>query len=121
MAVAAFTTAGSLITRARALLQDTIEPYRVPDTDLLAALNEACMEAKRLRPDLFLRTFGQSSIPVFTATTDTIVDLIPEEFHPAFIYYITGNAQLRDEEENQDQRATIFLNKFVAQLTTLPS
>jgi hypothetical protein len=117
----ALETVEALIGRARVLLQDEIEPYRYPDEDLIASLNEACMEARRLRPDLWLRTFGNTSIPSFTAIGDTLVNKIPEEFRPSFIYYLAGNTQLRDEEDTQDARATIFLNKFVAQLLSVPS
>lgn len=116
----ALLTVGDLVLRARVLLLDEVEPYRYSDTDLLASANEACMEAKRIRPDMFLRTYGVT-IPQFTALTDTLADKVPEEFRPTFIYYIAGNAHLRDEEETSDQRATSFLNKFVAQLMSLPS
>lgn len=117
----ALDTVGQMLTRVRVLLQDEVEPYRYEDTELIAALNEACMEAKRLRPDLFLRTFDQS-LPSFSATGDTISeDQIPSEFRPSYIYYIAGNASARDEEETQDARAAAFLNKFVSQLLTIPS
>jgi len=117
----ALDTVGQIVARARTLLQDTVEPYRHPDTDLIAALNEACMEARRLRPDFYLRTLNLP-LPVFAAVGDTVTDAkIPSEFRPAFIYYIVGNVSLQDDENAEDARATVFLNKFVAQLTTVPS
>ena len=117
----ALTDVNGLIARARTLLQDTVEPYRYSTPDLISGLNEACMEAKRIRPDLFLRTFGNEDIPTFSAGGDTLADKIPEEFRPTFIYYMVGNAQLQDQEDTTDQRATVLLNKFVAQLMSLPS
>lgn len=117
----ALDTVEQLIGRARVLLQDTVAPYRYPDTDLINGLNEACIEAKRIRPDMFLRTYGMSTIPSFAAPGDSLTGKIPEEFRTAFIYYVTGNAQLRDEEDTSDQRAASLLSKFVAQLMTLPS
>ncbi len=116
----ALDTVGDLVTRARVLLQDSVEPYRYETSELIGGLNEACMEAKRLRPDLFLRTFN-ATLPSFDAEATPLGEVIPPEYRPTFIYYMVGNAQLQDEEENQDQRATIFLNKFVAQLLTIPS
>lgn len=117
----ALDTVGQIVDRARTLLQDTVEPYRYPTPDLIAALNEACMEARRLRPDIYLRTLNQT-LPAFANIADAVTDAkIPSEYRPAFIYYIVGNAQLTDDEIGEDQRATIFLNKFVAQLTTIPS
>lgn len=117
----ALDTVGQIVARARTLLQDTVEPFRYSTPDLIAALNEACMEAKRLRPDIYLRTLDLS-LPSFTAEADTVTDSkIPTEYRTAFIYYIVGNAQLQDQEDVQDQRATVFLNKFTAQLLQVPS
>jgi len=126
--VAALSTVGELITRARVLLQDEVAPYRYDTPELIASLNEACMEAKRLRPDLWLRTL-ELSMPVFTAESDTVTEAkIPSEYRPTFIYYVVGNAQLRDEEDSQNRygqnvvaRATIFLTKFTTQLLQIPS
>lgn len=117
----ALDTVGQIVARARTLLQDTVEPYRYPTSGLISALNEACMEARRLRPDIYLRTLNQT-VPAFTDVADPVTDAkIPLEYRTAFIYYIVGNAQLQDDEAGEDQRATVFLNKFVAQLTTIPS
>ncbi len=117
----ALDTVGQFVTRTRVLLQDEIEPYRYEDTELIAALNEACMEAKRLRPDLFLRTFNRT-LPSFNALGDAVTeDKIPSEYKTAFIYYMVGNAQLRDDEETTDAKASSLLNKFVAQLMNIPS
>ena len=118
----ALDTVGQIVDRARALLQDTIDaPYRYSTADLIASLNEACMEAKRLRPDLYLRTLNLT-MPAFSNVADAVTeDKIPSEYRPTFIYYIVGNAQLRDEEDVQDARATVFLNKFTAQLMQIPS
>jgi len=117
----ALDTVGQFVARARTLLQDTVVPYRYSTPDLISALNEACMEARRLRPDLYLRTLNLT-MPAFTVEADTVTDdKIPTEFRTSFIYYMVGNAQLQDQEETQDQRATIFLNKFTAQLLQVPS
>lgn len=117
----ALDTVGQIIARARTLLQDTVDPFRYLTPDLIASLNEACMEARRLRPDLYLRTQNQS-MPSFTAEADAVTeDKIPSEYRPAFIYYIVGKSQLEDDEANQDQRSTIFLNKFTAQMLQIPS
>lgn len=117
----ALDTVGDIVNRARVLLQDTIEPYRYPTPNLIAALNEACMEAKRLRPDLYLRTLNLT-LPSFSDVADAVTESkIPSEYRTAFIYYIVGNTQLEDMEDSQDQRATIFLNKFTAQMLQVPS
>lgn len=117
----ALDTVGDFVTRARVLLQDEVAPYRYETPELIAALNEACMEAKRLRPDLYLRTLNLT-MPVFVAEADTVTeDKIPSEYRVSFLYYIVGNSQLRDEEDVTDARATVFLNKFTSQLLQIPS
>lgn len=113
----ALDTVADYVARARVLLQDTEEPYRYSDDELIEALNLAVLEARKLRPDLFLRTF--KVLPEFASTdTSGAVDIDPQ-CRVAFLYYIVGHAQLRDDEDTQDARATVFLNKFAAQLLTV--
>lgn len=111
----ALETVAKYITAARVLLQDTKDtPYRYPDADLLAALSEAFPEAKKLRPDLFIVTPLQD----FPANDATVVTFDPM-YRTALVYYMVGRAQLRDDEETQDQRAAAFLSMFAAKLTTV--
>jgi hypothetical protein len=111
----ALETVAKYITAARVLLQDTKNtPYRYPDADLLAALSEAFPEAKKLRPDLFIVTPLQD----FAVNDATVVTFDPM-YRTALVYYMVGRAQLRDDEETQDQRAAAFLSMFTAKLTTV--
>jgi len=111
----ALETVAKYITAARVLLQDTKNtPYRYPDADLLAALSEAFPEAKKLRPDLFLVTPLQDF-----AVNDATVVVMDPMYRTALVYYMVGRAQLRDDEETQDQRAAAFLSMFAAKLTTV--
>lgn len=103
------------ITEARVLLQDQVSPYRYADSDLVTALNLAMLEARRLRPDLFLA--ATSAVPTFTANNATAVPMDPM-YRVAFVYYIVGNAHLRDEESPEDTRATAFMAAFNKQLTS---
>lgn len=109
------------ITRARVLLQDTVEDYRYPTADLVEALNLAVMDARRLRPDLFLTDFSVlQEFAEADAEDDAEVEVsIDPMYRTAFVYYIVGHAQLRDEEDTQDARATVLLNKFNAILTSV--
>ena len=111
----ALETVAKYITAARVLLQDTKNtPYRYPDADLLAALSEAFPEAKKLRPDLFIVTPLQD----FAVNDSTVVVMDPM-YRTALVYYMVGRAQLRDDEETQDQRAAAFLSMFAVKLTTV--
>jgi len=117
--VAALDTVAKYVTSARVLLQDTYAgSYRYSDAELVLALSFAILEARRIRPDLFLDRFD--ALPAFTVNDSTAV-VIDEQYRVAFLYYIVGHAQLRDDENTTDARASVFLNKFVAQLLTTQS
>lgn len=111
-------TVADYIRASRILLQDTeAGAYRYSDDELVMALDISLREARRLRPDMF----KNGAIPKYSGLPITTETVIPSEYFSAFVYYVTGHAQLRDAEENQDARSTVFLNKFVAQLTSFPS
>ena len=108
----------------RVLLQDTVNsPYRYADADLIEALNRGILEACRLRPDIAMAMGWNftGDPPQFSAGNESAPVPIPAPYKQAFIYYICGTAQLRDEENTQDARATVFLNKFISQLLTVQS
>jgi len=114
----ALQTVAEIIGTARVLLQDTIEPYRYDDDSLLVGLNAALLEARRLRPDMFINT--ANAVPSYSAVNSTDV-AIDQQYRMSLIYYIVGHAQLRDEENTQDARSSAFLNKFVTQMLEVRS
>lgn len=114
----ALDTVQDYVDRARVLLLDQVEPYRYETADLIEALNMGIMEARRLRPDLF-KGYFRTSLPDFSTATMSAAVPIDPMYRVAFVYYICGHAQLRDDENTQDSRAAAFLNKFVSQMTTL--
>jgi hypothetical protein len=106
---------GKVVSEARVLLQDTVEPYRYSTAELVEALNIGILEARRLRPELFVG--APYMMASYSATSDSF-DLDPM-YRPSFVYYVAGRAQLRDDEPSQDQRATVLMNKFIAQLLSI--
>ena len=109
-------TIADYVDYARELLQDTKNsPYRYSDASLVRALGLSLPEAKKLRPDLFLNV----TIPTLSASNMTTVVPMDEMYRTALAYYMCGIAQLRDDEEVQDQRAAAFLTMFQAKLTTV--
>lgn len=114
----ALTTVQDYLDRCRVLLQDTIVPYRYADTDLVAALDMAIMEARRIRPELFQSYFG-AALPQYSGGSMSANVDIDVQYRTAFMYYMVGHAQLQDDENTTDARATVFLQKFVAQLRTV--
>lgn len=114
----ALNTVSDYATETRRILQDTVAPYRYTDANLVSALNMAFLEARRLRPDLFLGTGLRNEPSSFTAVNNTAVNLDPQ-YRAAFVYYMCGQTQIMDEETTQDARATVFLNKFTSQLLSI--
>lgn len=114
----ALDTVQDYIDRARVLLLDEVDPYRYSTLDLVEALNMAFLEARRLRPEL-LKNYFRASLPDFSTSDMNASVPVDPQYRLAFLYYICGHAQLRDDENNQDSRSAAFLNKFVAQLLTI--
>lgn len=105
-------TAADYVREARTLLQDNVATYRYSDAELLSALNVGVLTARRLRPDLFLSV---TTLPYFTAV-DTTAFAMDEQYRLPFVYFMVGHAQLRDEEDTQDNRAAAFIGMFTSQL-----
>jgi hypothetical protein len=101
------------LTASRIILQDEVTPYRYSDASLILALNLGLLETRRIRPDIFLKV---ATVPTYTTTTQTVA--FDPQYRVALLYYICGQAQLRDDEQTQDTRAAIFMNKFTSQLLT---
>lgn len=114
----ALETVDKYVSFARELLQDEKDsPYRYSDASLVRALSLALPEAKKLRPDLFIGVTSQSFTTADIAAA-TVVNM-DEMYRSALVYYMAGIAQLRDDEEVQDQRAAAFLGIFTAKLSTV--
>jgi len=115
----ALATITDYINDGRTILQDTIAPYRYTDDTLVTAMNVALLEGRRLRPDLFVynkRPLGQHGVQSFQANDGT--ELIMEEpFRLAFLHGMLAHALERDQEDIQDERASIFMQFFNTILT----
>lgn len=110
-------TIADYVAAARILLQDTTPAPRYPTTDFQLALDIALDEAFRIRPDFFINKPEVSLI----GQPLTYEPPIPRGYQSAFLYYICGHVQLRDEEETTDARSTAFLTKFTVQLLQTPA
>ena len=114
----ALDTVQDYVTEARTLLQDSATPYRYDDPSMINELNLAILEAKRLRPDLFLTYRGKNPYPTFVSLTDAVP--FEDVYKPALTYYLVGKCTLRDEEDTDDKRGIGMVQKFTAQLISLP-
>src|SRR5262245_40941745 len=116
----ALSTVAQYLTEARRLLQDKNAPYRYQDTEIILALNLAIGEASRCRPEIFQDYFDDVLPEYSSAAPNEEVD-IPANFRMAFLYFMVGHSQLADEEDTTDARSAALLNKFIAQLTSMPA
>lgn len=109
-------TIGDIITDARVILNDSAGD-RYTDAQLISDLNNAISTTKSLRPDVFI--LGEA-LPEYT-TADLAEDFpLPEIFAQSFVYYLTGNAELRDDEFAVDNRAMTLLGAYRRNLTGFP-
>jgi len=105
-------TVADYVADARVLLQDLVPDYRYTDKSMLTALNVALLEARRIKPELFVYDIDVSGqVHAFNAVDDTYVDFEPQ-FRLALLHGMIGHALERDQEDYQDQRATAFLALF---------
>lgn len=122
----ALTIAG-LLTEARGILSDTqgTPTTRYSDSDLLAAFNDAMQQARAKRPDLFLDIGLRNVIPQYGTIDLSSSPLTPFPLdgavYSAFLYYICGRSELREDTFSDDARAVTLMNKFVAQLMQVAS
>jgi hypothetical protein len=111
-------TVQDYITSARVLLQDTLSTnQRYDDPSLLVAINVALLEARRLRPDLFVynhRYRGQAQ--AFTEIDDTYVDIEPQ-FRLGILYGLCASAFMRDQEDYSADQASSYWAFFNTVLT----
>lgn len=111
----ALITVQDYITEARRLLQDTVAPYRYAESSFIEALSTAMLEARKMRPDLFL---GRATlVPEYSSTSQSVV--FEPMYRPALTYYVAGRVLLADREDADEARAGAFITKFTTQLLTL--
>lgn len=116
----ALDTVQDYVDQARVLLQDEVEPYRYTTASIVQALDMGLMEARRIRPDLFLSVF-RGTFPSYAAGATTVPVAVDIQYRMALLYYVCGLVQLRDDEATTDSRSALFLQKFVGQMLTVAS
>lgn len=126
-----FSTVGGYLRDVRTLLQDRHEPYRYSTRSLVSALNITLLEVRRVRPDLLLDYLdatpqyyaagdtGDQSEDEIDAEDDLWDAFVPmeEQFRAALVHGVAGHAQMRDQEDIQDARASDFMRVFYKILT----
>lgn len=115
----ALDTVADYISDGRTLLQDTLQPYRYDDPSLLVALNTILLEARRIRPDLFVYKHHEK-VPYFTNVDSSEVE-IEQPFRLSLVYGLCAHALARDQEDVQDSRSSKFMGVFYDMMLGLKS
>lgn len=115
----ALNTVAEFVEQTRVLLQDTVADYRYPTNEIIMALNMGLLEARRLRPDLFIETATEIPSYETDGTDDNTAVAIDQQYRMGLLYYMVGMINLRDEEDTQDARAAALMNKFTTQLLAI--
>lgn len=106
----------TVVDDARVLLNDEeteINPDpRYTEAQLLSYAVTALMEARRVRPDLFLSNLTTSFASYTVASTVPVAD----EYLVSLVDYVVHRAELRDDEFAVDGRSAVLLQKFKATL-----
>jgi hypothetical protein len=106
----------TVINDSRVLLNDEVSALnpdiRYTEAQLLGYAKSALIEARRVRPDLFLSNLTTSFSSYTTASTVPI----PDEYLIALVDYVVHRAELRDDEFTVDGRSSVLLQKFKSSL-----
>lgn len=97
-----------MLDRVREILQDA-DGTRYPQAQLLGYMGDAVIEARSIRPDLFI---GRFDVPIADVTDPAAAFPLPDQFFPAVCFYVSGRAELRDDEFAVDGRAAMLLSTF---------
>ena len=105
------------LTDARVILNDEAGD-RYTDAQLVSDFNNAISQTKMLRPDVFI--LGEALPEITVAELNQVPPTafpLPEIFYQSFVYYLAGNAELRDDEFAVDNRAMTLLTAYRRTLT----
>ncbi len=105
-------TVANVKERVRSILKDRVDPKRYSDADILNAINDALLEVRRVRPDLYLK----KNFIVKGLVLDTDVLPIEDTFFNSIVYFTAAYMMFRDDEFSVDSRASQLMNKATAQL-----
>jgi hypothetical protein len=110
-------TIDDAIEQAREVIQDTHVPYRHSDAKLVSYLNDALLDVRRLRPDLFIGAL--TTDPVLYTTADLGISTafpIDGTYFTTVADYLSLRVGLGDDEFVADGRAAALHQMFITRL-----
>lgn len=105
-------TVQDVITKARIPLNDTAGD-RYLDIEMTGYVLDALHQARSVRPDLFVAAFT-ATVPDELELTDPFP--LPDQFFRAVVDFVSGSAELRDDEFAVDGRAMTLLQALNSKL-----
>jgi hypothetical protein len=119
-------TWGDVILECRTLLQDKLptsgSALRYSDDEMFETINRFLIEVRTKRPDLFLPLGLRSPIPRYSAAVDMTTPFpLDLSCYSAFVFYLAGMAELREDTFSDDSRAVTLSNKAISQLLSVQS
>jgi hypothetical protein len=103
---------GDATDMARHLVQDRVESYRHSDAKLVSYYNHALLEARRLRPDLFIANSGNVTKYTTADIAGNTAFPLDQSYLTAVAHYIAGMVMLEDDEFASDGRAMAVLQLY---------
>src|SRR6188768_1614129 len=102
-------TFGHLIGEARTLLQDKLPTsggaLRYTDDEMFESINSFLAEVRTKRPDLWIAHGLRKGVPYYSAATDmNTVFPLDTSVWSAFVYYLVGRAEMREDTWSEDGR-----------------
>lgn len=101
-------TVADAAAEARTIINDT-DGVRYLDADIYRIINDGVVEARSLRPDLFIGAYS-SPLTEVSAMADPIP--LPDQLFTSLCYYLAGRLELRDDEFAVDGRAMTLIPVF---------
>ena len=105
-------TVQAVIDRVRETLQDA-QGIRYSTAEICSHTVDAVVQARSVRPDLFVDSYAAPLPDVLTAI-DTLP--LPDQLFAALAYYVTGACELRDDEFALDGRAMTLMQGYTKKL-----
>lgn len=106
-------TVQDALDRARLPLNDA-DKVRYSDAFLLGYFNDAILMTRKIRSDLFLSQWD--GLPSNLLVTDQFP--VAEEYFPTIVDYVSGRAELIDDENVDNTRSQALLQLFMMGLKT---
>lgn len=105
-------TVADVKARVKSVLKDKVDPIRYADTDIVDAINDALLEVRRIRPDLYLKK--KFKVPVLSIDSDQLP--VEDLAFNSVVYFVVGTMMLRDDEFAVDGRAMALIDRGTALL-----